>query len=116
MIVFVFFSYGMHIEILLSGKDGVGDAVAIVEDVMAWANHNALLNSPLDGPRGKIARELLLTCCNMVTVGVCDVNFIGHVIELCSDILDKGLSYGLKHFDFIRFLICIDNLFGRYWR
>jgi len=87
-----FFRHAMHLEVLLSKGEGINNAIASIEDLIEWTQSHALSSPPLIGLRSKVAREVLLTCCNMVTLGICDVNFIGHLIELCTDLLEKGIS------------------------
>ncbi len=86
----------LKLNVLLHDGDGgqqdLAATLAVMEDNVAWVESKVVDK----GFRGEVAvgyaRSLLRICCNMVTMGLCDVNFVGHVVNLCGKVISSGES------------------------
>ena len=81
----------IKLSVLLKNEDSEPtDVIAVVEDLMGWTESN-VINRRTPSPIGHgIISHLLRLCSNMITMGLCDVNFVGHVVELCGQIISLG--------------------------
>ena len=64
-----------------------------VEEFMDWTSKTVFGEAEDNGP-SELGRSvldcLLVMCSNMITVGKCDANFVGHCMELCGKLIAKG--------------------------
>ena len=81
----------LKLSVLLRNEDSAPTAViAVVEDLMGWAESN-VVNERTPSPLCTgIICHLLSLCSNMISMGLCDVNFVGHVVELCGKVIPYG--------------------------
>jgi hypothetical protein len=91
----------LNLNVLLhdgGSHGGLGQDVpatfVVVEDLIEWVETKVIRAGAGVGRNGHlargIARHLLRLCCNMVTMGLCDVNFVGHVVDLCGKVIPFG--------------------------
>ena len=77
--------------VLLRNEDLAPTAIiAVVEDLMGWADCK-IFNEQIRSPLGTgVIHHLLCLCSNMISIGLCDVNFVGHLVEVCSKVIPHG--------------------------
>ena len=81
----------LKLSVLLHNEDSAPTAViAVVEDLMGWAESNVVNERTRSQLGTGLICHLLRLCSNMISMGLCDMNFVGHVVELCG----KVISYG----------------------
>ena len=81
----------LKLSVLLRNEDSASTAViASVEDLMGWAESNVVNERTRSQLGIGIYRHLLRICSNMISMGLCDVNFVGHVVELCGKVITYG--------------------------
>ncbi len=92
-------SFLLKLTVLLqesSGEAEVSDTLSKVEDCLEWLEGAVATESGSKDRvlRGELVRSAGLVCCNMVTIGVCDANFVGHLLDLCSGELRRHGNQG----------------------
>ena len=75
------------------GEEGAcSETLERVEELLEWLGEAVLEKE--ERPSSKLGRSLALSACslctNMVTIEVCDVNFVGHLLDLCGNMVDMG--------------------------
>ena len=77
--------------VLLRNEDLTPTAIiAEVEDLMGWADCK-IFNNQIRSPLGNgIVNHLLCLCSNMISIGLCDVNFVGHLVEVSNKVIPHG--------------------------
>ncbi len=92
----------LKLTVLLQ-EEGEADAscsetLGKIEDLMEWTEKEVLTEEGGSGSGNstrlgvELSRSTVSVCCDMVTIGVCDINFIGHLLELCGMLLNKGTA------------------------
>ena len=90
-------AWGITLKLTVLLQEGAVDescseTLGKVEDLMDWTEKEVLSGERLSSfsLAARLAMEAAVVCRDMVTIGVCDVNFVGHFLELCESLLSKG--------------------------
>ena len=91
----------LKLTVLLHDKENFEQTFHQIEDIVTVVKDDFVANKKSEQVK-VIAAKTLLICCNMISIGICDVNFIGH----CCDLAEVLLEEFPDSFHFLSILLC----------
>ena len=89
-------AWELHLKLNTLLNKSSEDAFKLIEDSIEWVEEEIFQQQerdrrrPLTRLEEKLVTSLIMVCCNMITLGLCDVNLVGHVAELCRRAIGRG--------------------------
>ena len=91
-------AWELHLKLNVLLNKASEEAFKIIEDSIEWVDEeifqqqgtNSLV--PMTRLEDKLVTSLMMICCNMVTLDLCDVNLAGHIAELCRRTMGRGIK------------------------